>query len=427
MRKIFTLLFALILTAGLFAAAAPESEQPAKPLEISILYSGLTDIGGQTDLAWATAELRKEFPGIIVTGYQVDLSDGSLLTMTTLLASDDAPNIYMDTLVRSSAFIRADFALPLDEYITDIEQYDESALAPFRRDGKLLGLPLPGGAQAMALNLDMMKDIGYTVPDNWTIADFLTMAAKVKAKYGGEKYATGMFAANQSGDYLINNWFAAFGAEYYNAGDYSKTTIKETGGAVVHEFFQELMRAGYIPENSAELTDDDYVLQWARGEIAATAFFQPWVKPYQDVVAAQGFKPFNYKFVPFPRAPWVDAVPTYYMTAAMVVHKTGTPEDAAAAMLVQLLNSAKIQTVKAAAGNLANRADVTAVPDDPWTAQIMAIVKANGIFDVGLTNEKYSATRPQHFPILQKVLNLSITPDESIKAYEAAINEALSW
>ena len=311
MKKIVSVFLFLILAGVLFAAGAPEAKPTAEPIELTYLSGTLFTFEGQTDFAWAKAELQKEFPNVTVVHYQIDLSDGSALTMKAMLAADEAPNIYQDTVVRSGAYMRADFALPLDEYITDLDQYEESTLAPYRRDGKLLGLPAPGGAQGMAINLDMMAEIGYTVPDNWTIADFLVMAAKVKAKYGGEKYATGMFAANQSGDYLINNWFSAFGADYYKAGDYSKTTIKETGGAVVYKFFQDLMRDGYIPANSADLTDDDYVLQWARGELAATAFFPSWVKPYQDTVAAQGYKPFNYKFVPFPRASWVKAVPTY--------------------------------------------------------------------------------------------------------------------
>ena len=42
-------------------------------------------------------------------------------------------------------------------------------------NGKQLGLPMTGSAQGMAINLDIMKEIGYTVPDNWTIDDFLKM------------------------------------------------------------------------------------------------------------------------------------------------------------------------------------------------------------------------------------------------------------
>ena len=431
MRKIaFTFLF-IVLAAGLFAAPAGESAtvETAEAIDITVLHAGAANLGDfGTDFDWAIDSLKQDYPGATVELMQVDLSDGSALTITAMLAAGRAPSVYMDTLVRSSSYILPDYALPLDGYIRDLDAYLPSTLAPFRRGGDLLAMPQPGGAQAMAINLDMMAEIGYTVPDNWTIADFMEMAELVKQKWGGEKWATGMFAGNQSGDYLINNWFAAFGVEYYDAGDYSRTTIAETGGAKVHEFFQTLMWSGYIREDAATQLDDDYVLDWARGDLAATAFFQPWTAYYFGVVIEAGDidEPFNYTFVPFPRGPGVDKVPTYYSGGAMVVHETGTEEDAVAARLVEYMNSPMIQALKAyVTGNMPNRTDVQAAPTDPRTAEISAIVSANGIFDVGLTNSKFGATRPQHFPILQKVLTGKLTPSESIAAYEDALNEAL--
>ena len=85
-----------------------------------------------------------------------------------------------------------------------------------------------------------------------------------------------------------------------------------------------------------------------------------------------------------------------------------------------------IQALKAYTnGTMPNRLDVSAAPGDPRTAEIAGIVARNGIFDMGLTNSRFGATRPQHFPILQKVLNGKLTPVESIKAYNEALNEAL--
>ena len=57
------------------------------------------------------------------------------------------------------------------------------------------------------------------------------MAELVKQKYNGKKFATGMFAANQSGDYLLNNWFASFGVSFYKNGDYNNPVMASTGGA----------------------------------------------------------------------------------------------------------------------------------------------------------------------------------------------------
>jgi len=433
MKHIFVFLIMAFLCFSLYATGQSDPNDGPEPIEFSVLYSGIGtyDKGTATEwtnVGWAFEQVKKDFPEAVMRGMQVDLSDGSQLTMTTFLAAGKAPNVYMDTLVRSSTYITPDFALPLDEYVRDLAKYPEDTLAPYRRNGDLLALPQPGSAQGMAINLDMMKDIGYEVPDNWTIADFLEMAELVKQKYNGEKWATGMFAGNQSGDYLINNWFAAFGCRYYDPGDYSHTVIRDTGGAQVHAFFQTLMKNGYIRQDAATQVDDDYVLDWARGNLAATAFFQSWTKHYFKVLIDNGEikEPFEYKFVPFPRAEGVNRVPTYYMNGAIVVHKSGSAADPIAARFAEYLNGAKIQTAEVLLNSvLPTRTDVTAKPGDPWTAQIADIVAENGIFDVGLTNEKFGATRPQHYSILQKVLNLKNTPQESIAEYEKALNEAL--
>lgn len=424
MKKLLTMMLMLAMITTLWANGTTETEEP---IEISILHSGSAILPGIGDeMQYAIDKTKEDFPTATFDNQMIDLADGSAITMTAYLAAGRAPNVYIDTLVRSSAYIRADFALPLDGLVRDLDQYSSDTLAPYRRNGALLALPRPGNAQGMAVNLDLMADIGYTVPDNWTIDDFLEMCALIEAKYPGKKWGTGMFAANQSGDYLVNNWFASFGVDYYKAGDYSKTTIKETGGEKVHAFFQLLAQKGYIPPGAADLTDDDYVLNWARGELGATAFFQLWIKPYFDVVAEQGYKPFNYKFIPFPRDKGVSKVPTYYMTLAIVVHRTGTNQDPVAARFAEYLNSAEVQTEAVGFSSvMANRLDVTVSPDDQWTAQILDIVRTQGIFDVGLTNRKYSITRPQHFPVLQKVLNLKITPADSIAEYEKKLNEAL--
>ena len=333
MKKTIILLMLTLLAAAVFAAPNQEPTEVQK-FEISILYSGVAELPGLgTNISWSIDRLTEDFPGVEVTELQIDLADGSAMTMTALLAAGRGPNLYMDYFGRASSYIVADYALPLDSYIRDLDKYPAATLAPYRRNGNLLALPQPGSAQGKAVNLELMADIGYEVPDNWTITDFLAMAEMVKIKYGGDKWATGMFAGNMSGDYLINNWFAAFGADFYASGDYSKTTIKSTGGAAVYDFFQLMMSEGFIRSDAATQVDDDYVLDWAKGDLAATAFFQPWIKPYFDVVADQGFKPFDYKFVPFPRGPGVDKVPTYSSNAAIVVRDTRTDADAVAARL----------------------------------------------------------------------------------------------
>jgi ABC-type glycerol-3-phosphate transport system substrate-binding protein len=413
MRRIMTVGL-LLIAAVAFATGTTE----VKPTTITVLHGGDVVFDGWTRFGYATEQLLRDYPGTIVELMKIDLSDGSTLTMDAMLAAGTAPNVYIDFIGRASKYIVPEYARDLRGLVRDLDKYRD--LGPYTRGGAVLALPEPGEPQGMAINMEIMREIGFTPTWNWTIADFLRMAELVKQRYGGQKWATGMFAANQSGDYLINNWFAAFGVKYY-ANGYGATTI-DRGGAEVYRFFQTLERNGYIPPNSATLTDDDYVIQWAKGDLAATGFFESWMKPYFDTVVAQGLgKPFEYQFFPFP-----GNASTYMSSSALIVHNTGTPADAIAARWGEYANSAKVQgAIATLQGVSPSRSDAVVQSSNPRRAETSRIAAENGIFDVGLTMPFFARTRPQQFPILQRVLRLEVTPEVAIAEYAARLNAAI--
>ena len=411
MRKIFMVLLIAIMFIPIFAS----------PITITLLTSGDTKLSGNTTLFTEVTKMTKvDFPDANFVFNKVDLSDGSTLSMDAQLAAGIPPNIYIDTMVRASKYMVPGFALPLNTYIRDLNKYNKGILDPYMRNGQLLAIPNPGGAQAMCINLNIMKEIGYTVPANWTINDFMKMAELVKQKYHGTKWATGMFAANQSGDYLMNNWFESFGAHYYASGNYDKSTIADTGGDKAFTFFQILVKNGYVPPNAATLSDDDYAAQWMVGDLAATAFFPNWTAGYFATAISQKLisKPFNYMFVPFPRDPSVKSVPTYFSNGTLIVHKTGTEADKIAARWVEYFNSASIESVLAKETSvIPNRVDAIS-SNDPYIAQVSKIVSENGIYDSGLTDPRFTERRSMLYPILQKVLNFKISPKDAIVEYQ---------
>ena len=418
MKKLVLVLLALTLTVGVFAGGQEEKPQ------ITVLHAPEGPPFSVTQ--YATEKLKADFPDVEVVLMQVDLSDGSTLTMDAMLAAGTPPNVYIDYIGRASKYIVGEYALALNDRVRDIDQYQEGILEPYTRNGFIYGLPAPGSAQGMAINLEIMDEIGYEVPWNWTIDDFLEMAELVKQHYNGEKWATGMFAANQSGDYLINNWFAAFGADWYGS-DYADVTIASIEGERTYQFIQTLVVNGYVPPGAATLTDDDYVIQWAKGDIAATAFFPNWTAPYFTTVIEQGLRdePFDYIFVPFPHASDKPPTPTYVSTAALVVHQTDTPEDDWAARWAEYYNDAYVQSQMSMLGVIPNRVDAEMLTDDPRVAETARIAQENGVMDVGLTMPFFARTRPQHYPVLQKVLNLDLTPSEAIVEYAVRLEEAL--
>lgn len=394
-------------------------------LPITILHSGDTVLGSTTEFKMVEEMVLSDFPGTTFVYSKIDLSTGSTLTMDAMLAAGMAPNVFIDTMVRASKYMVPEYALPLDVYIRDLAKYNKGVLDPYKKNGKLLALPKAGGAQGMLVNLDIMKAINFKIPKDWAISDFLVMAELVKQKFGGKKWATGMFAANQSGDYLLNNWFASFGVQFYQNGNYDKAVMADTGGVKVYEFYQLMAKAGYIPPNAANLNDDDYALEWQKGNLAATAFFPDWTKPYfqSAIEQKQIEKPFDYIFVAFPRAPGIKTVPAYISNAAVIVRNTGTPIDKIAARYAEYLLSSKVQGEIVKYTNVVpNRSDISIVSSDPHVGEVMLIVKENGLMDVGLTDPRFTERRAIQYPILQQVLNFKMTPIDAIKLYQSKMS-----
>lgn len=416
MKRVFIAVLCILVATAAFSQTITVLTEPETKFDAST--------GIPSYHAYVEALLKKDYPNVKVKWLTLDLSDGSTLTMDALLAAGTPPNVYVDSMVRASKYLVPEYALPLDNYIRDLNQYYPASLEMFKVNGKQLGLPMTGSAQGMAINLDIMKEIGYTVPDNWTIDDFLKMAELVKKKYNGKKWATGMFAANQSGDYFINNWFASFGANWYNNKNYDKAVVADNGGAKVYEFYQILVKNGYVPPNCATMNDDEYIEQWALGNLAASAFFPHLCKPFFDSVIKQGLidKPFNYKFVLFPRAKGVTKVGTYANYYAIIVHKTGKPEDVIAARLAEYLNNPVTGNIFAEMGNVIDRKDVKPNTSDVHIQQVAKIVQENGIFDFGLSDRRFAERRAMQYPILQQVLMLKITPEAAIKKFQDALN-----
>ena len=450
-RPAIFLFLLLFFSLSVFATPTPETSQ-----RITVLMGPSAPTPSGFILPdYALAQFNKDFPNVEVV-FNVTPTNVITEAMTTALAANDAPNVYMDYIGRVSTYIVPEYALDLRGYVRDLHLYYEGMLDAFTRGDAVLGLPGLGGAQGMAVNMDIMKEIGFTPRADWTIEDFLRMCELVKQKYSGEKWGTGMFAANQSGDYLINNWFAAVGAKFYAPGDYSRTTIA-TNGAKVYELFQTMARQGYIRADAAVQTDDDYVLDWANGKLGATAFFPAWLPPYFGVIAEQGNVsaehlallekakkanpdmsftnlyqaglvpyPFEVQFFPFPRTAGVDRVPTYTSIAAIVVHKTGTDADIWGARFAEYMNDGKSQSEQSSGGVLPNRRDAPMLSTDPLLLQVQSILAKNGAVDQGGSAAFFNATRVLHYPVLQKVLDLKITPEAAIKEYESALNRVLS-
>ncbi len=419
MRKALVLLLGLLLSAAALWASPQAEEQSLKIL-------------GQVDESvteYVLEQLAEEYPDVIVEFLQVDLSDGSTMTMDAMIAAGTPPDVYVDYMGRASKYIDPAFALDLSPYI-DASEFIPGTLGPVTRDGAILGIPMPGGAQAMVINLKILDAIGESDFDfdNWTVDEFLMLAEKVKAET--DAYATYLFAGNQSGDYLWFNWLASFGGRLYESGDYSETAIDSPAGLQFFTALGYLVREGLAPAESAVLTDDDYALEWAKGNVFAGAWFPAWVKPYFDAVTKQGLggADFEYKFVEFPRAAGVDTVPCAGSMPGVVVHRSDSEaqNDLAAAAAVLFTDANSQLIVAGNMGGYPNRTAVDYTFTDPHWDAISKIVAENGMLDLGLAMPKFSEIRVQSVPFLQALYTGKATPAETLEGYVAAVNKVLA-
>lgn len=408
MRKILLVLLVLLLVPmGLMAEKKPVD------MTLTVLTSG-DDPVVNTSIAKFT-----EVTGIAVETIVADISTGSTITLDTMIATGEAPDIYMDYLPRTGKLVDPAYAIALDDYI-NMSVFNPSIASQLKRGGKHYGIMRSAPAQGMWVNLDILDEAGYTIPDNWTTDDFIEMAQAVKAI---GKYATVLFAANQSGDYFYMNWFASFGTQLYAEG-YTESTADSPEGLATLEFLNMLVEEGYAPRESAVYCDDDYLRELFLGNCAVGGLFIGHL-PVMYSMVEQGTieKAPNYKFVGFPNGAAACSMPH-----AIVGRASGDDNrDAMIALLMLYIESKEAQTAHVLGASLPFpvRLDVTVEPDNEDWRAVKAIVEANGTYDLGLAHPTFGEIRKQMFPLLQEMYVGDLSPADAIKAYDDAVTAIL--
>ena len=138
-------------------------------------------------------------------------------------------------------------------------------------------------------------------------------------------------------------------------------------------------------------------------------------------------EPHEVAFIRFPAYGDIQKVPACTSYAGLVVKRSEDEQrNEQAAFLAQCLNGPEIQEVTVRQGMVyANRKSVNVVLDDPYWQQVNQIVQENGMMDLGLSTETYSAVRPKLYPRLQDMWNGKQTASEALAQYERDVNAIL--
>ena len=368
------------------------------------------------------ADFEQANPGITVKIITEKALGGATISLDALLARGTPPSIYMGYIGRTGKIITPDYALPLDG-VSTIGLYNSAILDTLKRDGKLYAIPMQGWGVPFEINTDVTDSLGMDVPEDFTIADFGSIGAKVKANT--DKYPSYVFAGNPSGDYVASSWFAAFGAEMFGGGNYEVTTIDSAAGLATMSFFKQLHARGWIPKESGQLIDDDYIAAWINQDFVMGGQHLSWEGAYAAQVKSGTVEKRNgFTLRAYPRAT-DKPTPIYFGYSSIVAHNSRDEEkDAATLLLVEHLSNGKVQQAVLRTGGLSS-IPALETADDYKTKTAQALIDSNGIWDAGLTQQKFSKIRPQLPSRLQALFAGEEDPSTALGRYAEAINKIL--
>jgi len=409
-----TILFFLILLLPLMAFAGGGNES-----------NEITIAGGRSPCFEAPIALFQSRYNYTISHIDVDFGTGESITMDALLAAGTPPDIYIDFIGRSGKYLDPAYALALD---IDESLYNEGALDWCRRDGVLYALPFAFPGQAMCINTSMTK--GWVPNDDWTIDDFVEACKVIKSQAVDGYFASGLFAANPSGDYLHVNWFGAFGVDLFKNGDYTKSTANSPQAVKAFTFLKMLVDEGFVDPNAAAMSDDDYVAQWSSGKIALAPIRPSWERFYVPgaIEAGKLDEAFDTEYVPFPHDPSIAGAPTTGGGSLAVGHKTDDVDKAEAIQeLILLLTGKAFQTEQVTSNEgFPTRTDVVGLNPSADEQVVGRIAAKFGFMDVGYANSWYYESRAVMPDVLRELYAGNITPEQAAKLYADTVDKIIA-
>jgi ABC-type glycerol-3-phosphate transport system substrate-binding protein len=248
-----------------------------------------------------------------------DVSKGSL-TFDAMLAAGNPPDVWMDAGSYMVNYMNDDYALQLEKYL-NLKDYDANLLALWTVNGHVYCIPFQNIATGMAVNLDMLKQIGYTLPElaKWTTDEFLSLAAKLKDAGIPATMIMGKGGMNS----WTNVWLQAFGAAMFKPGDFSRVTVNSPQALTALAYIKRLADNGYCPP-PLEVNDDDGVEMFTTNKVFsclmqnghADGWFPEQVKAKKIAVEP------DYTFIEFPHAAGRAHTPVSGYQTVVLTHKS---------------------------------------------------------------------------------------------------------
>lgn len=323
MKKVFIGLMFLLLAIGLFAGGQDDgvmkltwvvSGQP-RPFTEWEDSEGFPDVESKL-----IAGFEADNPGTKIRLVFRDVTQGSL-TVDAMMAKGDIPDVWMDAQGYFVKYLNADYALPLEQYI-DTSVYYDHMIQPWVRNGHVYAVPWVSVAGGFAINLDMLKEIGYAMPaqPDWTTDEFVRLSKKLKAVGIPSTMIDTLDGMNS----WIWPWIYAFGGALFENNDYSKIALNTPEAKKGFEYMRMLVEEGYAYPYPNEQSQDTAVELFTTGKVFSSMMQNGHVNYWMPQQVAQGKidKEFDVTFVEAPHAPGREHTETFGYYTIAVAHKS---------------------------------------------------------------------------------------------------------
>ena len=375
-------------------------------------------------------DFRKAHPDIEVTYIHRDVTQGSMTT-EALFAKGTPPDVWLDAAGYFRERLNSKDSLALDEYM-DLSIYEPGLLAPYTRGGHVYALPMANVVAALAINTEMLDEIGYTIPaqKDWTTDEFLRLAEKLKVA----GYPATMVMTQQGMISWMIVWLYSFGAELYADGDYSQVAINTPEAVAGLEYIKLLVDRGYAPPFPNEVNDDMGVELFTTGKVFScmlqAGHADYWVP--EQVKNGVIDRPFAYTFIEFPHGPGVDHTPVYgYQTVVNVRRTDNEAHNRAAVELLKNRAGAEYQkyvtTIQGSFPTLKN----FVVPQignalKPSYQALIQVAQSTAVMDLGSMHPRAKEVSALWLEPIQLFMDGKITAQQVLDRFETEANKVLA-
>ena len=173
MKKLFSLVLALVLTLSLCASALAEP--------VTITYAHFSGAGAQEETLKKMIAVFEEKNPDIKIDLQITGYDDYFTKLATTVGGNNTPDVFEMNMENYLAYMLRGACADLTGLV-DASSYSEGTMAAVSSDGKLYAVPMSFSTCVLIYNKALFDQAGIAYPnDSWTWADVQVAAEAIKA------------------------------------------------------------------------------------------------------------------------------------------------------------------------------------------------------------------------------------------------------